>query len=86
MDESTNNPNVPKQSGLTGSLVATAVVLAIIIVGALYFWSQRSVSTVGDSTIDSINTQSSSDSAAAIEADLNTTDVNSVDDSLNQAS
>src|SRR5581483_1658329 len=83
-------PAEPKKSGLTGAIVVTVIVLALIIIGALYFWNNRNMSTdatadtnASASELNSINTQSNSDSAASIQEDLNNTDTNNVDQSLN---
>ena len=97
MDETQNNMNVPPQKpqatqnsgGSAGSLIAVIVILALIIIGALYFWGQSNSADDGaervmtDETVQTINAQSSSDAAAAIEADLDATDVDSLDAELN---
>lgn len=82
MDEN-NNPLVSSRpAGATGSVVATIVILAVLIVGAVYFWSQRTGMS-GEEALDSINAQSASDDSASIEADLEATNVDSVDYDLN---
>ncbi len=90
MDES-NNTNmgdgVPK-GGSSGPIIAIIVVLVIIILGGLYFWNQNKIDNTdlesGNSTaLESINTQSSSDNATDIEADLNATNVDNLDAELN---
>ena len=66
--------------GPSGPIIGAIVILAIIILGGLYFWSQRAGN---DAVIDEINTQSGSDEASAIEADLNATDIENLDAELN---
>lgn len=87
----TFNPNqMPPMSGQAekksmGPLIAVIIILALIIVGGLYFLKTRSQNTyvppaqTGDSITESLNTQSSSDTLESIEADLNATDLNNLD-------
>jgi hypothetical protein len=89
----TFNPNQmpPIQSSGTnnksaGPLVAVIIILALIIVGGLYFLKERSSQPTyvpevpaGDSVTDSLNNQGSTDDLSSIEADLNATDVNNLD-------
>ena len=83
MDEQSNVNvgTVESSGGSSGLIIGVIVILAIIILGGLYFWSQRV--DVTDQAVESINTQSTSDEAAAIEADLNTTNVENLDAELN---
>ncbi|MFH0804028.1 MAG: hypothetical protein V1896_00280 [Candidatus Zambryskibacteria bacterium] len=68
-----------------GPLVAVIIILALIIIGGLYFLKQRSSqetyvpATENDAITDSLNTQSNSDNLNSIEADLNATDINNLD-------
>jgi uncharacterized protein HemX len=86
MDEQ-NNVNVEgtSSSGSSAGLITgIIVILAIIILGGLYFWKQRSINEMmTDGTVESINTQSELDDTASIEADLNSTDVDNLDAELN---
>lgn len=87
MDEQ-NNVNMSgmeKAGGSAGSIIAVIVILAIIILGGFYFWSQRigDETMMTDETVESINMQNSSDEAAAIEADLNATEIENLDAELN---
>lgn len=86
MDENNNplasRPASTSATGATGSVVATIVILAVLIVGAVYFWSQRTGMS-DQEALDSINAQSASDDSTSIEADLKATDVNKVDYDLN---
>ncbi len=91
----TPTPNVvqnmqPHESSM-GAVIATIIVLALIILGGLYFWGQRSNSM--DQTYPSgqaqndnmytIESQSSSDETSSIKADLEATDVDNLDAELN---
>jgi hypothetical protein len=68
-----------------GPLVAVIIILALIIIGGLYFLKERSSqntyvpSQTGDTVTQSLNTQSGSDDLKSIEADLNATDINNLD-------
>ena len=69
-----------------GPIIGIIVILAIVILGGLYFWSQRSAtedSSATDKTVETINIQSSSDNPSSIEADLNTTDIENLDAEIN---
>ena len=66
--------------GSSGPIIGVIVIIAIVILGGFYFWSQRAGN---DAAIDEINTQSGSDEASAIEADLNATDIENLDAELN---
>ena len=87
----TFNPNqMPPMAGQSekksvGPLVAVIVILALIIIGGLYFLKARSSQNVyptnqsGDSVTASLNQQSSSDNLSAIEADLKATNLDNLD-------
>lgn len=81
------NPNVPRQASGTGFIVATVILLAVILVGAVFFWRARGDDAFqsNDAALEQVQTQSDSDTAASIEADLNATDVNNVDYDLDPA-
>jgi hypothetical protein len=76
------------RNGSLGPIIGTIVVLAVIILGALYFWNERSKTDADDtsataqntSTVsaDAIDSQSSSDDLDSIETDLNNTDTTNV--------
>ena len=71
--------------GSLGPIIGGIVILVIIILGGLYFWGQRvnDSDAVIDGSVESINMQSDSDAAAAIEADLDATDVENLDSEIN---
>jgi len=87
----TFNPNqmpplqsIPPKKG-NGPIIAVLVVLVLIIIGGLYFLNTRSSnkpyvpSTGGDPMTESLNQQSSSDDLNSIEADLNATNIDNLD-------
>lgn len=76
--------NVEKKSA--GPLVAVIIILALIIIGGLYFLKTRSnqnmyvpAETTEDSVTASLNQQGTTDDLSSIEADLNATDLNNLD-------
>lgn len=80
-------PGMPSQmsNSSKGPLIAVIIILALIIVGGLYFLKERATQKVyipnqqGDTVTTSLNTQSSSDDLNSIERDLKATDVNNLD-------
>ncbi|MEX2013711.1 MAG: hypothetical protein WD897_02240 [Parcubacteria group bacterium] len=74
------NVEVEEGGGSSGLIIGAVIILAIIILGGLYFWGQRADN---EAMIDEIGSQSNSDEAAAIEADLNATDIENIDAELN---
>lgn len=73
------------RGGSAGPIIGAIIILAIIILGGFYFWSQRADDSDAaiNGTVESINTQGTSDEAAAIEADLNNTNIENLDSELN---
>ena len=83
MNPSVPNPSMPRQSGGgMGFIIATVLLLALILIGGVYFWRARSAN---DAALKSVEQQSSSDATLDIEADLNATDVDNVDYDLNES-
>jgi len=82
MEGEQNNVNmgVGEGGGSSGPLIGAIVILAVIILGGLYFWSQRAGN---DAMINGTSTESGSDETAAIEADLDTIDIENLDAELN---
>ena len=84
------NPNMnagapAPRSSSTGFIIATIILLVVIVAGGAYFWQARSESPIVDeSALREIESQSDSDETASIEADLEATDVNSVDYDLSE--
>lgn len=80
-----NNQN-PENS--TGPVIAIIIVLAVIILGGLYFWGERTnmnsydTSLTTEESMDSITTQSSSDDLDSIESDLNETNIEDIGSDL----
>lgn len=87
----TFNPNQmpPMQGDMSkksmGPLIAVIIILALIIIGGLYFLKERASQPIyvpaatGDSVTASLNQQSSSDDLNSIEKDLNATNVDNLD-------
>lgn len=89
MDTFDPNQMPPMQSnidkGSIGPLIAVIIILALIIVGGLYFLKERASqptyvpAKTGDSITASLNQQSSSDELDSIEKDLNATNIDNLD-------
>ena len=72
--------------GSFGPVVGLIIILVVIILGALYFWGQRTNETTdiyGNPVNSEETTDSSSDSLNTIEVDLNNTDTEGLDAELN---
>ena len=73
-----NIPQVPHKSGI-GSIIGTIIIIAIIILGGLYFWGKRveeaklKQDLVSDGTPQTSQTTQQSDDLNTIEAELNST-------------
>jgi uncharacterized protein HemX len=77
--------NMPPQhkEGSLGPIIATVIILAVIVLGGLYFWGQRkSAEAPANSTNASVN-QTSPLNSTSIEQDLKNTDTNSLDTQIN---
>ena len=81
MDET----NINKESSI-GPIIGAIIILAVIILGGLYFWSERGDDSAAPETEDAavaelgvIKEQSSSDETNAIEADLKATQIETLD-------
>jgi HAMP domain-containing protein len=84
MDGEQNNMNTGAEGGgSAGPIIGIIIILAIIILGGLYFWGQRGAEAPLDETLEAIGTQNAGDDTASIEADLNATDVENLDAELN---
>ncbi len=82
------SPDMPPQRALggTGVFVVVILALALIIIGAIYFWRARAQNEIDSTSQGPEESQiQNSDDTASIEADLNATDVDNVDYDLNEA-
>jgi uncharacterized protein HemX len=83
MPQSTPPIAPTKGSSSFASLIALVVILALLAVGAFYFWNERmekgAAEGPNNDALQTINSQSASDLEADIEADLNATDIDNVD-------
>lgn len=77
----------PKSSSV-GALIGIVVVILVIVLGGLYFWGQRveqleqkdSLTALGeDNSVETLQTQGTSDEIGDIEADVNATDLENLD-------
>lgn len=75
------NPIVGEKSS-SGLTIAAVVILIIVVLAGLYFWIERSDNQT-EEAMEAIETQSTSDDAASIEADLEATDVENLDMEFN---
>lgn len=89
---------MPNNENSAGPVIATVIILAVIILGGLYFWGERSnqrdvkdadansaAAANTDQTTAAIRSQSSSDDISSIEADLNNTNTEAIDADLSAA-
>lgn len=80
-------PTAEGEKKSIGPLVAVIIILALIIVGGLYFLKERSAQenyvpiqpAQNDSSAESLRQQSDSDDLNSIEADLNATNLDNLD-------
>lgn len=82
MEGENNNVTVGagEGGGSSGPIIGAIVIIAAVVLGGLYFWGQRAGNEV---ITDDTNVQTGADdSAAAIEADLNTVDIENLDAGL----
>lgn len=85
------SPTVKAESA-AGPTIGTIIVLLVIILGGVYFWTQRDNSPATDKSIEesldasadleAMRTQDSSDETSSIDADIESTDVDSIDADL----
>lgn len=79
--------NVDKTNeGSAGPIIGTIIILVVIILGGLYFWSQRdNTDSATENRVESIETQGDSDDVSSIEADLEATNVNDLGSELDES-
>jgi hypothetical protein len=82
--------NVMKKSSV-GPVIGLVVILAIIVLGSLYFWGKRANDVpsngmygTADAQTKSLQAQDSSDEVASIESDLNATSFTDIDSGADQ--
>ena len=82
-------PPVSPSKPSMGALIGIIVIVFVIIFGAFYFWGKmveekaaNSSAMIETSSVEALNTQSSSDEITSIEADLNSTNVENLDKEL----
>ncbi|MBX4198861.1 hypothetical protein KW800_01105 [Candidatus Parcubacteria bacterium] len=81
----------PSNENSVGPVVGVIIILAVIVLGGLYFWGTRdnatdgvnqNVATPSGDSASAIETQSSSDDTSSIQTDLDNTNTN-LDTELN---
>ncbi len=109
MENQTQNPNPVNQpnvvlnqvasqpSSSTGSIMATIIVIALLILGGLYFWGKRietqrenqkallEISNMENAAaveISNINNISADDSLDSLQKDINSTNIDSIDSNI----
>lgn len=83
--ETTHTPG-GKTNASWGTVIGAIVIIALIIVGAFYFWGMRvSEQRLNTSAIEALETQSDSTQAEAIQADLDAQSPDEFDAELDQA-
>lgn len=79
-----NNSGTPSpQKGSAGSWITILIVLLVLGFGAWYMWGRGNNDDTTNS-VQAIGTQSSSDDAASIQADLNSTNVDNPNYNLDE--
>lgn len=73
MNPEENQVSENSSGSSAGPIIGTVIILAVIVLGGLYFWGQRGDST--EQALDEMSAQSQSDEVADIQADLDSTDV-----------
>ena len=90
-------PQVPQSQSSIGSIVGTIIIIAIIILGGLYFWGKRieenklkqnlvtgtTSEEISANEATAIKSVSSGDDITSIEADLNNTNLNNLGAEMN---
>lgn len=71
-----------RSEGSLGAIIGMIIILAVIVLGGLYFWGQRSSMTPSDTSTGVNSTQSESDEIESIEADLNAMDIDAINTDL----
>jgi hypothetical protein len=84
MEPEQNINPAPESGGSAGPLIGAIIILAVILFGALFFWGERSENRALENQIQEINTQSDSDELLDIEADLEATNVDTLDYDLSE--
>jgi hypothetical protein len=82
---------MPQNESSVGPVIATIIILAVIVLGGLYFWGQRGdnngtapqTPTTSSADLNAINSQSSSDDTSSIQTDLQNTNTENLDSQLN---
>ena len=79
-------PNMTPDQETKGPLVGIVIIIILLIIGGVYLWQSRTApetipqtSTSTDQVVEQLGQQSTSTDLADIEADVNATDLDSLD-------
>jgi hypothetical protein len=73
-----NQPQMPKSQSSVGSIIATIIIIALIILGGLYFWGKRM--EVEKNRQNLVSTEVTIDETAAVSEAMKIEDVSAYDD------
>lgn len=73
----------PKGSSV-GPVVGAIIIIVLIVLGGLYFWGKKLAEAPTDEQTETLQDVRASDALADIEADLNATDLDSLDNDLSE--
>lgn len=98
--ENNNQPNMepmkePNSGSSLGPAVGTIIIVAVLIIGGLYYWGAQlnkqaiddtltgeDIAAQADASLDALSEQGTSDEVDSIEEDLNLTDLDDLDAEL----
>lgn len=86
-------PQTPSDKKTIGPLVGVVIIILVLVLGGLYYWGQKintedqtvspeTITGADDPLLAELNQQSDADTTAAIETDLNATDLSNIDTEL----
>lgn len=78
-------PQTPPHSegSSVGLIIGIVIILAIVILGGLYFWGQKDQVMNEDTNTPAENVESADNETNSIEADLDSTDIENLDAEIN---
>ncbi len=86
--EQTPTPSAPEEKGSWGSAIGIILIVAVIVIGGLYFWGQKIDERLSefegqDITVDDILNAPDADLDALSEEQSTSTDINDIENDLN---